>query len=125
MIKGPLAGIFSALAHPLYRRFVKRFRGRRSLASFTTLLLIVILILIPLGGLVGIITAQAIKVGQSVTPWVQKQIAEPDTKEHGSVLSGAGEQCGKSLVDLFMGAHEPSASAQDDEKGRQGEGNHH
>ena len=25
----------------------------------------------------GIITAQAIKVGQSVTPWVQKQISEP------------------------------------------------
>ena len=72
-----LAGIFSALAHPLYCRFEHWFRGRRSLASLTTLLLIVIVILLPLGGLLGIITAQAIKVGQSVTPWVQKQIAEP------------------------------------------------
>jgi len=72
-----LAGIFSALAHPLYRRFEHWFRGRRSLASFTTLFLIVILILLPLGGLLGLITAQAIKVGQSVTPWVKKQMYEP------------------------------------------------
>ena len=73
-----LAGIFSGLAHPLYRRFEKRFRGRRNLASLATLFLIVIVILLPLGGLFGVITAQAIKVSQSVTPWVQKQMAEPD-----------------------------------------------
>ena len=72
-----LAGIFSALAHPLYRRFQRWFRGHRSLASLFTLLLIATLVLLPLGGLLGIITAQAIKVGQSVTPWVQKQISEP------------------------------------------------
>jgi predicted PurR-regulated permease PerM len=72
-----LAGIFSALAHPLYRRFERWFRGHRSLASLFTLLLIATLVLLPLGGLLGIITAQAIKVGQSVTPWVQKQISEP------------------------------------------------
>jgi predicted PurR-regulated permease PerM len=72
-----LAGIFSALARPLYRRFEHWLGGRRSLASFITLLLIVIVVLLPLGGLLGIVTAQAIKVGQSVTPWVQKQLSEP------------------------------------------------
>jgi predicted PurR-regulated permease PerM len=72
-----MAGIFSALAQPIYLCFVGWYRGRRNLASLTTLFLIVIIVILPLGGLMGIITAQAIKVGQSVTPWVQKQISEP------------------------------------------------
>lgn len=73
-----LAGLFSALAHPLYRRFEHWFGGRSSLASLTTLLLIILFIMLPLLGLMGIVTAQAIKVGNSAKPWVQKQIAEPD-----------------------------------------------
>ena len=72
-----MAGIFSALANPLYRRFERWYRGRRGLASISTLLIIVLLILIPLGGLLGIVTAQAFKVGQSITPWIQKQLADP------------------------------------------------
>ena len=73
-----LAGIFSALSFPLYRRFEKWFKGRRSLASIATLLLIVFVVLLPLGGLLGIVTAQAIKVGEAVKPWVEQQLAEPD-----------------------------------------------
>ncbi len=72
-----LAGIFSAMAHPVYHRFMEWFRGRRGLASLGTLLVIVFVILLPLGGLFGIVTSQAIKVSRSVTPWVQKRIAEP------------------------------------------------
>ena len=73
-----LAGIFSALSYPLYRRFEKWFKGRRSLASITTLLIIVFVVLLPLGGLLGITTGQAIKVGEAVKPWVERQLAEPD-----------------------------------------------
>jgi predicted PurR-regulated permease PerM len=73
-----LAGIFSALSYPLYLRFERWFKGRRSLASIATLVLIVFLVLLPLGGLLGIITAQAIKVGEAVKPWVEQQLAEPD-----------------------------------------------
>lgn len=73
-----LAGIFSALAHPFYRRITRRLGGRRQLASAITLVLIVMVIVLPLAGLLGVVTAQAIKVGQSVTPWVQKQLASPD-----------------------------------------------
>ena len=72
-----LAGIFSALTHPLYRWFEGRFRGRQNLASLVTLLLMLLLVLLPLVVLLGIVVAQAIKVGQSITPWVQKQISEP------------------------------------------------
>ena len=73
-----LAGIFSALFYPLYRRFEKWFNGRRSLASIATLLLIVFVVVLPLGGLLGIVTAQAIKVGEAVKPWVEQQLTEPD-----------------------------------------------
>jgi predicted PurR-regulated permease PerM len=73
-----LAGIFSALSYPLYRRLERWFGGRRALASLATLLLIVIVVLLPLGGLLGVVTGQAIKVGEAVTPWVTKQLSEPD-----------------------------------------------
>ncbi len=72
-----MAGIFSALAYPVYRRFESWYGGRRALASLSTLLLIVVVVIIPLGALMGIVTAQAIKIGQTVTPWVEAQIAQP------------------------------------------------
>jgi len=83
MVKGflmavVLAGIFSSLAQPLYRRLVRLWGGRQSPASITTLLIIVLLILIPLGSLMGIVTAQALKVGNSITPWVQDKMDNPD-----------------------------------------------
>jgi predicted PurR-regulated permease PerM len=72
-----MAGIVSALARPLYRRFERLYRGRRGLASASTLLVILLLIILPLGALLGIVAAQAIKVGQSITPWIQQQLADP------------------------------------------------
>ncbi len=81
-----LAGIFSALSHPLYRRLARALGGRRTLASAATVLLIVMGVLLPVTGLLGVVTAQAIKVGQSVTPWVQTQLASSDNL--GQWLSG-------------------------------------
>ena len=83
MIKGfvmavLLAGIFSSLTQPLYQRLKRAFRGRATPASVVTLLLIVLVIIIPLGALLGVVTAEAIKVGNSVTPWVQEKLAHPD-----------------------------------------------
>ncbi len=72
-----MAGIFSALTYPVYRRFERWYGGRRALASLTTLILVVIVVILPLGALIGIVTAQAIKIGQTVTPWVEAQIAQP------------------------------------------------
>jgi predicted PurR-regulated permease PerM len=105
-----LASIFSALAQPAYRKIARLFRGSRRAASLTTLLLFCLVILVPLSALVSIITAQAIKVGQSVTPFVQRQIERPaEFSEylqripfyddilpyHEQIISGAGELAGK------------------------------
>ena len=73
-----LAGLFSAMARPVYRRLKVSFKGRRHLASVTTLLLMVFVVLIPMMLLVGIIVGQAIDVGQSITPWVKQTIEQPD-----------------------------------------------
>ena len=74
-----LSGIFAAMFQPIYKKFVRWFNGRENLASAVTLLLIFLLIFLPLVGLFGIVAAQAVKVGQSVTPWIQKTLREPST----------------------------------------------
>ncbi len=72
-----MAGIFSALFHPLYRRLRHGYGGRSSLAAGTTLFLVIFLVLLPLAGLLGLVTAEALKVSEAVKPWIQKQISEP------------------------------------------------
>ena len=73
-----LAGIFSSLSQPVYRRLRVAFKGRRVPASLVTLVLIILVIIVPLGFLLGVVTAEAIKVGESVTPWVSNKINHPD-----------------------------------------------
>ena len=72
-----LAGLFSALARPVFRYLNVRFRGHKHLASITTLLLMVLVVMIPLLTLIGIVVAQAIDVSHSVTPWIKKALDEP------------------------------------------------
>lgn len=71
-----LAGLFSALARPIYLYFEKLFGGRRHLASLTTLALLFFIVLIPLLFLLGIVVGQAIDVGQWVTPWIKQTMSE-------------------------------------------------
>jgi len=73
-----LAGIFASLSQPLYGRLLKLTRGRRAPASLGTLAVIVLLIILPLGFLLGVVTSEAIKVGNSISPWVQDKIQNPD-----------------------------------------------
>lgn len=74
-----MAGLFSAMVSPLHRRLTAKLRGRESFASIITVLAIVLLVLTPLAVVITLIVAQAISVGQSVTPWVQSFIKEPTT----------------------------------------------
>lgn len=73
-----LAGLFSALARPVYRRLKVIFKGHRHLASVTTLMLMIVMVLMPLMLLIGVIVGQAIDVGQSVTPWIKQTMEQPD-----------------------------------------------
>ncbi len=72
-----LAGIFSSMAQPFYRKLARLLGGRCKLASLVILLLFCLVILLPVSALIGVITAQAVKVAQSITPWVQQQVSQP------------------------------------------------
>jgi len=72
-----LAGIFSAIAQPLYKRLLKWFRGHHAPASIATILVVLLVIVIPLTGFLGIVASQAVNVTQSVGPWVQEHISQP------------------------------------------------
>ena len=72
-----MAGLFSAMLTPLHRRLSAGLGGRENLASALLVVAIVALVLIPLAVLVTVVVSQAINVGSSVTPWVQRFIAEP------------------------------------------------
>jgi predicted PurR-regulated permease PerM len=76
-----LAAILSGLTSPLYRRLLARLRGRRALASLLTLLILLLLVVGPLLGFLGVLAAQAIKVSEAATPWIQAQLAEPGRLE--------------------------------------------
>ena len=73
-----LAAILSGMVHPLYRWLVKLLRGRKALASVVTTLTVFVVIIVPLLGIAGIVVAQAIDISNSVTPWVQQQIGQPN-----------------------------------------------
>jgi len=72
-----MAGLFAAMAHPLYLSLTRSLRGNRYLASFVTILLLLFIVLIPLLLLAGIFIGQAVDVGQSIVPTVAQFLKEP------------------------------------------------
>ncbi len=73
-----LAAITAGLSSPLYRRILRRCRGRRALASGLTLLLLLALFLVPMIGFLGIVASEAYDISESVIPWINTQLEEPD-----------------------------------------------
>jgi predicted PurR-regulated permease PerM len=72
-----VAAIFSGLAHPLYRWLRTAFGGREALASAVTLLVILLLVGVPLVSLLTIVTNEAVRMTDNVTPWVTQIVNEP------------------------------------------------
>ena len=73
-----LAGLFSAMARPLFLWLQPRLRGSPSLASLTTLLVVAVVVLIPLSLLIAVVVAQALDVTQTFVPWLKERLADPD-----------------------------------------------
>jgi predicted PurR-regulated permease PerM len=111
-----LAGIFSAMAQPVYRRFERWLKGRRSLASFATLVAICLVVFLPLVGLFGIVAGQAIEISHSVKPWIEDKLSQPSALDDllksapyydsisaydDLILKRAGELVGKMSSVLF------------------------
>ena len=71
-----LAAIFSGMVHPLYTALLRRMKGRRALASVSTLAVILLVIGLPLLALLGLVANQAVEVSQAAGPWIERQISE-------------------------------------------------
>lgn len=76
-----LAAVFSAMAHPLYRRLTRGLGGRRRTASVLTILFVLLVLIIPLGAFLAIVVAQALSVSEAVGPWMEGQMNAPDLLE--------------------------------------------
>ncbi|MDR3088635.1 MAG: AI-2E family transporter [Desulfobulbaceae bacterium] len=74
-----MAGLFSAIFSAPHHWLSQKMGGRDNLAALLVVLAIVILLLVPIGFLIGIVVTQAIHVSESVTPWVQAFLREPTT----------------------------------------------
>jgi predicted PurR-regulated permease PerM len=72
-----VAAIFSGLAQPLYRRILQTVGGRKVVASAVTLLTIAVLVGAPLVAVLSVVTNEAVRVTESVTPWVTQIVNEP------------------------------------------------
>ncbi len=67
-----LGAMLAGLSHPLYRWLARRFRGRKSLASFTTLLILFIVVVGPIGAFAGVVVGQALEVSEKAIPWARE-----------------------------------------------------
>ena len=72
-----LAALFSALAMPVFNRFERWFRGRKSMSASMTILTLLLIVFLPFAALLGIVAKQAIRISRIAVPWVQQQILEP------------------------------------------------
>lgn len=72
-----VAAIFSGLMHPLHQRLLPALGGRRGLASFLTLLIVVLVVGGPLVAVLTVVTNEAMRITESVAPWVTQMVKEP------------------------------------------------
>jgi len=72
-----LAAIFSALAMPVFNRFDRWFKGRKSLSAAMTMFTLFLIVIIPLAVLLGIVVEQASSISSVAVPWIQQQFKEP------------------------------------------------
>uniref|UniRef100_Q3AU44 Permease n=1 Tax=Chlorobium chlorochromatii (strain CaD3) TaxID=340177 RepID=Q3AU44_CHLCH len=77
-----LAAIFSALAMPVYNRFERGLRGKRSLSAIMTLLTLLFIVVLPLAILLGLVVKQAIRLSNVAVPFVQEQLLTPSQFDH-------------------------------------------
>lgn len=69
-----LAAILSGMSHPIYRSLEERFGGRSGLASAGTVGLVLLLVIGPAAIFFIVVTSEAIRLAQLVSPWVADQI---------------------------------------------------
>lgn len=75
-----LAGIFSGLLYPVYHQLLQLpgLKNHPGITSASVLLLAFIAIGIPLAGLLGMVTAEAVNISENVVPWAKEFVSNLD-----------------------------------------------
>ena len=72
-----LAALFTGVAHPIYRRVLRAFGGRATLAAIATLVLLLVLVIVPLLMVAGAVANEALRMNETIGPRLQRLINEP------------------------------------------------
>lgn len=81
-----LAGVFAAMGRPFYLALVEKLKGRKRTASLLTVLGLLLLIVVPLGGFFTLVVSQAVDISEQAGPWIRDQSGR--WQELGSRLEG-------------------------------------
>lgn len=76
-----IAAITAGLAHPQFVRFEALLKGRSVLAAGLSVLGVVMLVIGPFVAVLGLVVSQTIEVSESVRPWLQRQLDDPDAAQ--------------------------------------------
>lgn len=68
-----LAGVFSAMGRPAFLKLAEALAGRRRTAALLTVLGLLLLIVVPLGGFLALVVSQAAEVADAAAPWIREQ----------------------------------------------------
>lgn len=74
-----LAAIFAGLVHPLHAVLMRWFKGRKTWASLSTLIVVMLVVGLPLLAFLGLVATQAVQVSQTAGPWIEEQISHVGT----------------------------------------------
>jgi len=72
-----MAAVLSGIAYPVYVGLTHRLGGRRQIAAGVTLLLMVLLVALPVGGVLGIAVKQAFQLTDRLRPVIERLISDP------------------------------------------------
>jgi predicted PurR-regulated permease PerM len=72
-----LAGLFSAVCHPIYRWFLNLTGNRQAISSLATIILVLFFIIIPVALIATIVVGQATDFATKALPWVQNVANDP------------------------------------------------
>jgi len=73
-----LAAVFSGMCYPLFRGLIARLGGRTRLAAIVTLVAVLFIVIVPMSLFLGIVVSQALRVSETVGPWIDAQLRSPD-----------------------------------------------
>jgi predicted PurR-regulated permease PerM len=68
-----LAGVFAAMARPVYLALDQGLHGKRTLAALLTVLLLLLLIVVPVAAFLALVVSQAIEVAGTAAEWIGEQ----------------------------------------------------